>query len=110
MSKKNGWVAIDKMMAQEFKHINRSFSRIEAMFPYSVDENCGRKNSIKGYAERWGWSRNKVRKFLSEVRTPKGHFVDSKGTGKGHLDQRTIDRLKEGGGFSMTFNGDSYRR
>ena len=28
----------------------------------------------------------------------------------GHLDQRTIDRLKEGGGFSMTFNGESYRR
>ncbi len=28
----------------------------------------------------------------------------------GHLDQRTIDRLKEGGGFSMTFNGDSYRK
>ena len=28
----------------------------------------------------------------------------------GYIDTRTIDRLKEGGGFSMTFNGESYRR
>lgn len=28
----------------------------------------------------------------------------------GYIDLRTIDRLKEGGGFSITFNGDSYRR
>jgi DNA replication protein DnaC len=28
----------------------------------------------------------------------------------GYLDARTIDRLKEGGGFSMTFTGKSYRK
>lgn len=28
----------------------------------------------------------------------------------GYLDARTIDRLKEGGGFSITFNGESYRK
>lgn len=28
----------------------------------------------------------------------------------GYLDARTIDRLKEGGGFSLTFNGESYRK
>lgn len=28
----------------------------------------------------------------------------------GYLDLRTIDRLKDGGGFSITFTGESYRR
>lgn len=28
----------------------------------------------------------------------------------GYLDLRTIDRLKEGGGFSITFTGESYRK
>ncbi len=28
----------------------------------------------------------------------------------GYLDARTVDRLKEGGGFSLIFNGESYRR
>lgn len=28
----------------------------------------------------------------------------------GYLDIRTIDRLKEGGGFSIVFNGESYRK
>jgi len=28
----------------------------------------------------------------------------------GYLDLRTIDRLREGGGFSITFNGESYRK
>jgi len=28
----------------------------------------------------------------------------------GFIDLRTIDRLKEGGGFSITFNGESYRK
>ena len=28
----------------------------------------------------------------------------------GYLDGRTIDRLKEGGGFSLKLNGESYRR
>lgn len=28
----------------------------------------------------------------------------------GYLDLRTIDRLKDGGGFSITFNGDSFRK
>ena len=28
----------------------------------------------------------------------------------GYLDLRTIDRLKEGGGFSITFSGESYRQ
>lgn len=28
----------------------------------------------------------------------------------GYLDLRTIDRLKEGGGFSITFDGESYRK
>jgi len=28
----------------------------------------------------------------------------------GYLDLRTIDRLKDGGGFSITFNGESFRK
>jgi len=83
VSKGTGWIAIDKMMAQEFKKIDRPFSKIEAMFSYSLDVNCGRKGSVSGYSKLWVWSRNKVRKFLSES-LGEGHFIDNPGTPKGH--------------------------
>jgi hypothetical protein len=76
MTKAGNWVPLDKAFKAEFKYINRPFSKIEAMFSHQC--------AIKGYAKQWSWSRNKVRKFLEEIRTPKGHLVDTKRTHTGH--------------------------
>lgn len=84
MSRKNGWVKLDKMLAQDFKHIKRSFSRIEAMFSYTVDVDNGIEGTMAGYATQWGWSRNKVRRFLNCIRTDEGHLKDRKRTHEGH--------------------------
>lgn len=84
MSKAGNWVPIDKALSSEFKYITRSYSKIEAMFSHQMDVDCDRKWTIKGYAKLWGWSRNKVRKFLADIRTPEGHSVDTRGTHQGH--------------------------
>jgi len=84
VSKGNGWVPIDKNCIHILAKINRPFSHIEALFSYSVDQNHGKEWSIKGYAKLWKWSRNKVRKFITELRTQRGHIPDTKGTQRGH--------------------------
>lgn len=83
MSKSNGYVPIDKNLIQELNNLGRSFTRLEAMFSYSVDQNNGKGGSINGYAQLWNWSRNKTRKFLKEIRTVKGHQKDSRRTPNG---------------------------
>ena len=74
---------MDKYLAQEFKSIKRPFSRIEAMFSYTLDVNNGNEGSIIGYSKLWQWSRNKVRKFITDIKSEKGHIKDSKRTAKG---------------------------
>lgn len=81
--KQGNWVPLDKGLIKTLPK-NRSYSYIEAMFSYSVDRDNNRDGSINGYSVLWGWSRNKVRKFINELRTVKGHLADSKGTYKGH--------------------------
>lgn len=75
---------MDKKLAQDFKSIQRPFSRIEAMFSYTLDIENGREGSIAGYAVQWGWSRNKVRRFINCIRTEAGHKKDRKRTEEGH--------------------------
>lgn len=77
MSKGSGYVPIDKNLIQELNNIGRPFTRLEAMFSYTIDQNNGKGGSINGYASCWNWSRNKARKFLKEIRTVKGHQKDS---------------------------------
>ena len=84
MSKGSGYVPIDKNLIQELNNISRSFTRLEAMFSYTVDRDNGKGGSINGYAGLWNWSRNKTRKFLKEIRTVKGHSKDSRRTPNGH--------------------------
>lgn len=83
MSRGNNWVGLDKNLIQEFKHIRRKFSMIEAMFSYSVDRDCGLQGSISGYSVLWGWSRNKVRRFLNGIKIESGHYRDGKRTKSG---------------------------
>ena len=54
------------------------------MLSYTIDIDEGRKISIYGYSRIWGWSRNKVKKFLTDIRTIEGHSMDSRGTNWGH--------------------------
>lgn len=85
MSKGSNWIGMDKNLVQEFKIIRREFSRIEAMFSFSVDKDLGVEVSISGYARIWSWSRCKVRKFLNEIETDEGHMRDRKKTDQRHL-------------------------
>jgi len=84
MSKGTGYIMLDKYLAQAFKEIHMEFSVIEAMFSYTLDQDNGVKGSIKGYAALWGWSRNRVRRFLKLIRTPYGHPGDTRRTPYGH--------------------------
>lgn len=77
------WIPLDKNLVGTLPH-NRAYSYIEAMFSYTVDQDNSKAGTINGYAKQWGWSRNKVRKFINELRTVKGHIADRKGTGRGH--------------------------
>lgn len=83
MSKPGNWIPLDKNLVQEFKFINRPFSRIEAMFSFTIDQDCEKQWSIIGYSKLWGWSRNKVRKFIKEIQGS-GHNRDTIRTGYGH--------------------------
>ena len=80
MSKSSGWIPIDKMLAQEFKEIRRPFSKIEAMFSYTLDVDNGRAGTVSGYSQVWGWSRCKVRNFLKGIQTEEGHIKDRRKT------------------------------
>lgn len=84
MSRGSKWIPLDKYLAQEFKSIKREFSMIEAMFSYQLDIDKGIIGTISGYSKLWGWSRNKVRRFLNGIRTDEGHLKDSKRTDEGH--------------------------
>jgi len=80
-----GWVALDKRLIGTMSTINRPYSVVEAMFSFSVDKNRGKELTERGYATLWGWSRNKVRSFIKNIQTTKGHMVDRKGTSSGPL-------------------------
>jgi len=84
MSRGNKWVPLDRYLAQEFKHINRKFSKIEAMYSHTLDIDLGNNWSINGYAKLWQWSRNKVKKFIDEIKTHSGHIKDTTRTDYRH--------------------------
>lgn len=84
MSRGDNWIPVDKSYKQEFTSIRRPFSRIEAIYSYSLDIDNGKKGTIAGYSMLWQWSRNKVRKFITENLSKEGHLKDRKRTGKGH--------------------------
>ena len=77
------WIPIDKNF-RYFMPLDKPYTRLEAMVSYTIDKDEGKKISIKGYSRIWQWSRNKVRKFLEEINTSKGHFGDTYRTPLGH--------------------------
>ncbi len=84
MSRGNKWIPMDQYLAQDLKLIKGPFSRIEAMYSYTLDQDKGIKGTIAGYSTLWGWSRNKVRHFVNCIRTDEGHIRDRKRTHEGH--------------------------
>jgi len=84
MSKKNGWVPIDKNLINDLTNLGRPFTRLEAMLSYTVDQDNGKSGSIQGYSTLWSWSRNKVRRFIKDIKSTKGHSLDSRWTHIGH--------------------------
>jgi hypothetical protein len=84
LSKGNGWVKIDKNLKHGLPKDKRPYTTLEAMFSFTCDQDEGLVWSIKGYSKLWNWSRNKVRRFIKNVRTPEGHPVDTRGTPCGH--------------------------
>lgn len=92
---KNGnWVALHKEL-KYFLPKGREYTLLEAMFSYTIDIDNKRKGTISGYAKLWGWSRTKVRKFIEEIKTPKGHLTNTQKTGKRHQILLKINNLQE---------------
>lgn len=61
------WVPLSKALINEFKKINRPFSRIEAAFSLQSDFDNKKEVTVSGYAKLWMWSRKKVRTFLKDM-------------------------------------------
>jgi hypothetical protein len=80
MSKKNGYVCLDKNLTQYMPSIGREYSLIEAVFSYSVDQDKGKIGTISGYSKLWKWSRHRVRNLLKNLHSETGHYPDRKQT------------------------------
>lgn len=104
--KQGNWIAIDKALIHLMPK-DRPYSIPEAMISLSVDLDNGKDPSINGCSKLWGWSRNKVRKFVTELRTGRGHLADSKGTYKGHLITLKIKGFREEEDSQGTVRGQS---
>lgn len=109
--KNGGWIPIDKRFINLMPK-DRKYTYLEAMFSYSVDQDNGKNGSVNGYAKLWEWSRNKVRKFINELRTGKGQVVDRKGTGKGQVVRfifNNLDDVRDRKGTGSGQEGDRKR-
>ncbi len=91
--KKGNWIPLDKNL---IKTISKTtpYSYIEAMFSLTYDIDNGKEGSINGYSKLWNWSRNKVRRFVNDLRTGEGHLADSRATYKGHAIRLINNDLK----------------
>jgi hypothetical protein len=107
---KNGnWIGLDKNIVKLLPH-GRAYTIIEALVSFSIDIDNKRNWTINGYAKQWGWSRNKVRKFTSELGTGRGHLADRKGTGSGHLITLKVNNLHEAKDTKRTGKGQEEDR
>jgi len=43
------------------------YDKLQAAYCLQLDFDEGKAVTIKGYSKQWGWSRNKVRKFLRDL-------------------------------------------
>ncbi len=59
------WIPISKFFADSLPR-NRKFTDLEAMYSLQLDYDNNNSITVSGCASRWGWSRSKVSKFLSD--------------------------------------------
>ena len=116
---KGNWIAIDKHITA-FLPKHRPYTEAEAFLSIAVDvdnlayktgklptssseaiELLMSKNSISGYASLWGWTRNKVRRFIEYIKKDSGHPTDTRRTGSGHPIRLIFNSLQD--------NADGYR-
>ena len=102
--KDGNWVALHKNLCHFLPH-GRAYTVLEAMFSYTLDIDNNREQTIRGYSKQWGWSRNKVRKMIGELRATKGHVAGQKGTSEGHRILLKINNLQEVKGQSRATKG-----
>ena len=98
------WIPIDKNF-RYFLPMDKPYTRLEAMVSYTLDMDEGKNITVNGYAKIWQWSRNKVRKFLEEIRTPQGHFGDTYRTPLGHSVTFINKKLRKGKDTTRTLEG-----
>ena len=93
------WVPVSKSFVDSLP-VNRKFTELEAMYSLQLDHDNGRDITLSGCASRWGWSRDKVRKFLSDVWVKIEYAKDTKsfkkqkGRLKKTLNKQEIDNNK----------------
>lgn len=88
------WIAIHKELKYFLPH-GRQYTLLEAMFSYTLDIDNKREGTIAGYSKLWGWSRTKVRRFVTELKTGTKHFKDRDKTGKEHHILLKLNNLQE---------------
>ena len=81
--KRGGWFPIDERMVALLPK-DRPYTKLEALLSLQADIHKGNAGSIAGYASLWGWSRDKVRRFITPLKEGIDHFVDRKATGNRH--------------------------
>jgi hypothetical protein len=94
------WVAIRKVFARYLPD-DRPYSKLEAVVSVSMDFDSKNPASYSGYSKLWGWSRNKVKKFMDDLglsiespETPEEIRLQ-KGKIKGHPKGQPQDNLDD---------------
>jgi hypothetical protein len=91
--KDGNWIALHKELVSFLPH-DRPYTLLEAMFSYSYDVDNGYNGTINGYAKLWSWSRTKVRKLLTDLKTPEKQSKNRARTGKEHLILLKLNNLQ----------------
>lgn len=81
--KRGHWIPFDER-ALALLPKDRAYTKLEALMSLQADIHHGNIGSIAGYASLWGWSRDKVRRFITPLKEGIDHFVDRKPTGNRH--------------------------
>ena len=81
--KDGNWIPLDKGLVY-FLPRDRAYTILEAMYSYQVDLDNNDEKSEVAYSRIWSWSRSKVRRFVTDLKTGKRHSPDSRETGKRH--------------------------
>lgn len=92
--RQGNWIPVDK----RFIHLlpkDREFTYLEAMISYSVNRDNGRSGTINGYAERWKWSRDKVRRFIRTIENGTDYLTDGHKTGKRQVIRYVFNKLED---------------